>query len=172
MTASRPGADRGSAGWRWFFRVAYRLVRLVDPVLRALMRRVGAFLPRAVDLHVVGRHSGRGRRTLLTLLTVGEAWYVGHPNGPAGWTRNLDAAGGGELVLRDGRAVPVRAVRLWAGPELGAVVRATWSQQPFPANVLYALARGHVRRVGVYYRMIEAPGRSADPPASGPRGNT
>ena len=160
------GADRGSAGWRWFFRIAYRLVRLADPAIRALMRRLPRFLPRAVDLRVGGRRSGRSRRTLVTLLTVGEAWYVGHPNGAAAWTRNLENADGGEMTLRDGRVVPVRAVRLWAGPELEAVVRATWSQQPFPANVAYALARGHVRRVGVYYRILQAPDQPArDQPA-------
>ena len=153
--ADRPAPDRGSAGWRWFFRVAYRLVRLADPFLRAVMARVSAFLPRAVDLVLVGRHSGRSRRVLLTLLTVGDAWFVGHPNGPAPWTRNLEAAGVGELTLRDGRSVRVRAVRVWGGPEREAVIRATWSQQPFPANVAYALARRHVRRVGVYYRLVE-----------------
>jgi hypothetical protein len=94
---------------------------------------------------------------LLTLLTVGDAWFIGHPNGPAPWTRNLGAAGIAVLTLRDGRSVRVRAVRLWGGPEREAVIRATWSQQPFPANVAYALARRHVRRVGVYYRVLELP---------------
>lgn len=166
MTGAPSGVDRGSARWRWFFRIAYRFIRLADPALRALVRRIPGFLPRAVDLRVDGRRSGRARRTLLTLLTVGDAWYVGHPNGPAAWTRNLETTGGGELTLRDGRVVAVRAVRLWTGPELDAVIRATWAQQPFPANVAYALARRHVRRVGVYYRILEAPdGRPADPPA-------
>jgi hypothetical protein len=97
---------------------------------------------------------------------------VGHPNGHAAWTRNLEAAGGGELTLHDGRVVAVRAVRLWAGPEFDAVIRATWTQQPFPANVAYALARGHVRRVGVYYRVLAAPDRPpADQTAPDSRGD-
>jgi len=115
------------------------------------------FQARAADLEVVGRRSGRPRRVLLTLLTVGDAWFVGHPNGPAPWTRNLEAAGVGQLTLRNGRSVRVRAVRLWGSPEREAVIRATWSQQPFPANVAYALARRHVRRIGVYYRLLELP---------------
>lgn len=116
-----------------------------------------AFLPRAVDLDVSGRRSGRPRRVLLTLLTVGDAWFVGHPNGPVPWTWNLEAAGVAEMTLRDGRSARVRALRLWGGPEREAVIRATWSQQPFPANLAYALARRHVRRVGVYYRLLELP---------------
>ncbi|HEU0237080.1 MAG TPA: hypothetical protein VFR14_11635 [Candidatus Limnocylindrales bacterium] len=161
MGADRPTPDRGSAGWRWFFRIAYRFVRLADPLLRAVIGLVGPFLPRAVDLEVVGRRSGHSRRVLLTLLTVDDAWFVGHPNGPAPWTRNLEAAGVGRLTLRDGRSVRVRPVRLWGGPERESVIRATWSQQPFPANVAYALARRHIRRVGVYYRLIELPDDAA-----------
>jgi hypothetical protein len=154
------GIDRGTAGWRWFFRFFYRLVRFVDPALRAIMARAPAFLPRAADLHVPGHRSGRTRRTLLTLLTVGDGWFVGHPNGPAPWTRNLEAAGAAGLTLRDRRSVRIRVVRLWGGPEREAVIRATWSQQPFPANVVYALARRHVRRAGVYYRLIEVEDQS------------
>jgi len=153
--------DGGSAGWRWFWRIAYRFVRLADPMIRSVMLWLPRFQPRAVDLEVVGRHSGRQRRVLLTLLTVGDAWFVGHPNGPAPWTRNVEAAGVGELTLRNGRSVRVRAVRLWGGPEREAVIRATWSQQPFPANVAYAAARRHVRRVGVYYRLLELPESAA-----------
>jgi hypothetical protein len=162
VTGPSSGADRGSVGWRWFFRVAYRLVRLADPLLRLVVRRTRRVLPRTVDLRVPGRRSGRMRRTLLTVLTVGDGSYIGHPNGAAAWTRNLEAAGVSELTARDGRIVRIRAVRLWSGPELDAVIRATWTQQPFPANVAYALARRHVRRVGVYYRILEAPaGQSA-----------
>jgi hypothetical protein len=155
--AHRPNPDRGSAAWRWFWRIAYRFVRLADPPIRSIMLWLPRFQPRAVDLEVAGRRSGRPRRVLLTLLTVGDAWFIGHPNGPAPWTRNLGAAGIAVLTLRDGRSVRVRAVRLWGGPEREAVIRATWSQQPFPANVAYALARRHVRRVGVYYRVLELP---------------
>ena len=58
------------------------------------------------------------------------------------------------MRLRDGSLVRVRAIRLGVGPERDAVIRATSSQQPFPANLAYALARNHIRRVGVYYRLL------------------
>jgi hypothetical protein len=118
------------------------------------MRATRRFLPRAVDVLVPGRRTGRQRRVLVTLLTVGDDWYVGHPNGPAPWTRNLEATGEARVRLRDGRRVRVRAIRLWGSPEREAVIRATWSQQPFPANLVYALARRHIGRVGVYYRLL------------------
>lgn len=140
--------------WSRFFRAQYRVIRLLAPLIRVALR-VRFFLPRTVDLRLVGRSTGRRRRVLLTLLTVEERWYVGHPSGPAGWTRNLEAAGVADVVLRNGRTARVRAVRLFGGPEREAVVRATWSQQPFPANVVYALAREHVRRTGVYFRLVE-----------------
>jgi len=159
--ADRPTPDRGSAGWRWFWRIGYRFVRLADPLIRSVMRWLPRFQPRAADLVVVGRRSGRPRRVLVTLLTVGDRWFVGHPNETAPWTRSLEAARVGELTLRNGRSVRVRAVRLWGGPEREAVIRATWSQQPFPVNVAYALARHDVRRVGVYYRLLELPESAA-----------
>ncbi len=90
----------------------------------------------------------------MTLLTVNGSWYVGHPNGGADWTWNLgDASAPVEVEFADGARLPVRAVRLYGGPEREAVIRATWSQQPFPGNVVYALARRHIRSMGVYFRL-------------------
>jgi len=83
--------------------------------------------------------------------------YVGHPNGPAAWTRNLEAAGTATIIRVDGSREVVEAVRLPAGPEREAVIRATWSQQPFPANLLYSAARDHVRQRGLYYRLDPRP---------------
>lgn len=140
--------------WSIVFRLAYAILRVTDPLLRAAWRRHVPLLGRIVDLSVVGRRSGRLRSTLVTLLTVDERWYVGHPNGAATWTMNLTAAGRASVVLADGFGTEVRAVPLFAGPEREAVIRATWSQQPFPANLLYAAARRRVRSVGVYFRLI------------------
>jgi hypothetical protein len=140
--------------WRLFFRAMYRLIRLTDPVLRFAWRRRWPLFGRIVDLRLVGRRSGRARPTLVTLLTVDGAWYVGHPNGGADWTWNLaDASAPPEVAFPDGTRRVVRAVRLYGGPERAAVIRATWSQQPFPGNVIYALARRHIRSFGVYFRL-------------------
>src|SRR5215208_2880634 len=53
--------------------------------------------------------------------------------------------------------------RLYGGPEREAVIRATWSQQPFPGNVIYALARRRVRDVGVYFRLNPLPPPGSEP---------
>lgn len=149
------GPDRGSLAWHWLFRFFYRVIRIADPAIRAGMRLTPRFLPRAVELDVAGRRSGRTRRVLVTLLTVSGGRFLGHPNGPTAWTMNLEAAGTAGLTLRDGTVQRVIVIRLRAGPEREAVIQATWSQQPTPANLVYWLARGHVRRVGVYYRLID-----------------
>jgi len=49
-------------------------------------------LGNVVELIVAGRRTGRRRIVLLGLLRVDRGWYLGHPNGPVDWTRNLDAA--------------------------------------------------------------------------------
>ncbi len=158
---------RGSAFWHVILIAMYRLVRLLDPLLRTMWRRSMPGLEQTIELRVPGRRTGRSRSTLLTLLTMDDGMYIGHPNGPTAWTRNVEAADGAELVWRDGVVSEVHAVRLWAGPERDRVILATASQQPFPANVVYALARSHIRRVGAYYRLVtpdaSAPGRGANP---------
>src|SRR3712207_1021196 len=88
-----------SAGWRLAFRVLYRLLRLVDPLIRAWWRLRGPLLDRTVDVRVMGRRSGRPRPVLVTLLTVGGVSYVGHPDGEAPWARNVEAAAAFELAL-------------------------------------------------------------------------
>jgi deazaflavin-dependent oxidoreductase (nitroreductase family) len=143
----------GSAVWRFAFLAAYRLIRLMDPALRPAWRANLAGLGRTVDLVVVGRRSGRPRGTLLTLLSIEDTWYVGHPNGPSGWTRNLEAAGSAEVRMSDGGSRSVAAIRLLDGPERDRVVSLTPVQQPFPGNVLYALAQRHIHAVGAYFRL-------------------
>lgn len=159
-------APRGSAFWHLFLIAMYRLLRLLDPLLSAFWRRSMPGFERTVELRVPGRRTGRSRRTLLTLLTIDDGVYIGHPNGPTAWTLNVDAAHDAELVSRDGAVSKVRAIRLWAGPERDRVILATASQQPFPGNVVYALARNHIRRVGAYYRLV-TPDRMPSAAAAG-----
>ena len=144
---------RRSAFWSVTFRASYRLIRALDPLIRSALANGLPGLDGIIELRTVGRRSGRQRRTLLTLLTVGDRWYVGHPNGPAAWIRNAEAAGWVEIDPAGARGPRFALVRLPDGPERDAVIRATWTQQPFPANVLYRAARRHVAAVGVYHRL-------------------
>jgi hypothetical protein len=141
----------------------YRLIRLLDPLIRPLWRAGIPGLGQVVELRVPGRRTGRLRTMPVTLLTVGGAPYVGHPNGPAAWTRNLEAAATVDIVRRGNAPQTVKAIRVWAGPEREAVIRSTWSQQPFPANLVYAMARDHIRHAGVYYRLVDVPSEGASP---------
>jgi hypothetical protein len=106
-----------------------------------------------VDLRTVGRRSGRPRRILVTLITVDRQGYVGHPNGPCSWTRNIAASGWVEVDPSGPSGPRYEVAPLPPGPERDAVIRATWTQQPFPANLLYRAAGRHVAAVGTYYRL-------------------
>jgi hypothetical protein len=139
-----------SSAWSTVFRASYRLIRIGDPVIRPVWQAVG--IGNVVDLHVKGRKSGTDRRVLLGLLRVAGQMYLGHPNGPAGWTRNLEAAGEARITMRGLPPIHVRPIPLHRGAERDAVIGAT-SQHPFPGNLLYRLAREHVRAVGVYFRL-------------------
>lgn len=151
VTDTPPHASRRHPGWALAWRLTYAFLRLIDPLLR-ISWRVGA-LGITSRLDVLGRRSGRPRSILVGLLRVDEGWYVGHPNGPAAWTRNLEAAG--EAVIRPWTGTPIRvsATRLGPGPERDAAIRATASQQPFPGDLLYRASRSHVLAVGVYFRL-------------------
>jgi hypothetical protein len=145
------GTGRRSAAWTAWFRVQYRLIRLADPLVRAWLGRPG--LADTVDLVIVGRRSGRPRPVLVGLLELDGRWYVGHPNGPVHWTRNLEAAGRATL-LRPGMApVEVSAEPLSQGSERSAAIGATFVQHPFPGNLTYRLAGRHVEAVGAFYRL-------------------
>lgn len=142
-----------STFWRAAFRAQYRVLAWLDPLVRALWRRYGIGV--TVELRVA-RRDGRGVRSrLVGLLRIGGSDYVGHPNGDVGWTRDLAAAGEAAIAWPSGGLVHVRASRLEPGPERERAIRAT-SQQPFPGNVVYRLARRHVRAVGVYFRLEPA----------------
>jgi hypothetical protein len=158
---------RRSGAWSAYMRIQYRLIRLLDPLVRTVWRVFG--LGNVVELRVPGRRTGRERRVLIGLLRDGGAWYVGHPNGHTAWTRNLEAAGDGRLSLSWPDSVPVVARRLQAGPDRDRAIAAT-SQHVFPGNVVYRLARRHVLAVGVYFalELAESPAEPTDEPTREP----
>lgn len=149
---------RASGAWRRYLRVQYRLIRLLDPLIRAWWRGYG--LGNVVELRLIGRRTGRPRRVLLGLLRDGDQWFLGHPNGDVPWTLNLEAAGQAELSLSWPGAFPIRAMRLPAGDLRDRAILAT-GQHVFPGNVVYRLARRHIRAVGTYFLIEVDPDRPA-----------
>lgn len=159
---TRPPA-RASGAWRRYLRVQYRLIRVLDPLVAPWWRGYG--LGNVVELRVVGRRTGRPRRVLLGLLRSDGHWFLGHPNGDVAWTRNLEAAGTADLSLSWPTTIPIRATRLPDGELRDQAILAT-SQHVFPGNIVYRLARRHIRAVGTYFLVeIEAPeqGPARDP---------
>jgi deazaflavin-dependent oxidoreductase (nitroreductase family) len=154
---------RPRSAWDRFLRAEYRLIRLVDPIVRPIWHAVG--LADTEELVVVGRRSGRPRPVMVGLLRVGGQWYVGHPNGEAAqWVRNLAAAGQATIRFRDGTTVAVRASALTPGPERDRVIPETYRQHAFPGNVVYYLARHYIAVAGLYFRLDLDPG-GTDPGA-------
>lgn len=154
MIAAMP-EPRFSRFWHRWFPIQYRLIRLLDPFARAWWRSFG--LGNVVELQVVGRRSGRQRAVLLGLLRSGDQWFLGHPNGDVAWTRNLEAAGSAALVLRPPTAISIRATRLPAG-ELRDRAIASTGQHVFPGNLVYRIARRHIRAAGTYFLVeVDAP---------------
>ncbi|CAN5622858.1 hypothetical protein BH23CHL7_BH23CHL7_16710 [soil metagenome] len=141
---------RVSRFWRTAYRVQYRILAIIDPLVRAVWRRLG--VGNVIDFEVAQR-AGEGTRTrLLGLLRVGDRWYIGHPNGAVGWTRDLETAGEGTIRWHDGTSAAVHARRLDPGDERDVAIGAT-GQHPFPGNVMYRLGRRHIRAVGVFFRL-------------------
>ena len=136
--------------WRHAFRLQYRLLAWLDPFIRAFWKRYG--LGVTIELAVARRTDGTLRRRLLGLLRAGDHEYVGHPNGDVGWTRDLTAAGRATVTWPNGDDVELAATRLEPGDERTRAIRAT-TQQPFPGNVIYRLARRHILSTGVYFRL-------------------
>jgi len=128
----------------------YAYIKFMDPLIRASWRASGAGLRNVVELRVAGRRTGTYRRVLLTLLLDGDGWFLGHPNGDVSWTRNLEAAEEADLVFRGQLPLHVRARRLPEGEERDRAILAT-GQHPFPANIVYRLARRHIRAVGTFF---------------------
>jgi len=128
----------------------YAYIKLMDPLIRASWRASGAGLRNVVELHVAGRRTGVYRRVLLTLLVDGERWFLGHPSGDVSWTRNLEAAGEADIAFRGQAPVHVRARLLPEGEERDRAILTT-GQHPFPANIVYRLARAHIRAAGTFF---------------------
>lgn len=139
-----------SGFWHRAFLVQYRILALIDRPVRALWRRFG--VGNVVELRVARRGGAGVRSRMVGLLRVGDERYFGHPDGDVGWTRDLEAAGGGMYRWPEGTEYRFRAVRLASGTERDQAIRAT-SQHPFPGNLVYRLGRRHVRAVGVFFRL-------------------
>lgn len=152
-----------TAAWSAWFRLQYRLLRLLDPLVRAAWHGFPGWLGAVVELRVSGRRSGQQRHLLLTGLTLDGRLYLGHPNGDAAWTRNLEAATGAVIVAADGTALEIRATRLRSGEERTRLIVATARLQPFPGSLVYRAARAHILRVGVYYRLEPQADPAAEP---------
>jgi len=137
--------------WRAAFRLQYRILAVLDPIIRATWRRAG--IGNVLELRVK-RRNGRGDRSrMVGLLHAGGELYLGHPSGHVGWTRDLEAAGVGLLVWPNGNELEFNARRLDpSDPERERAIRAT-GQHPFPGNMVYRLGRRHVRSEGVYFRL-------------------
>ncbi len=144
--------------WTITLRIFYWVITRLQPLVRPLAER-GA-LGNVVELVVPGRRTGRRRVVLLGLLQVDGRWYLGHPNGPVNWTRNLDAVDGATLVLPHQPPIEIQGALLPIGDERRRVIATTWHQHVFPGNLLYWLARRHIFAVGRYYRVEQAPSRA------------
>ena len=166
MSSPEPLPARRSEAWSVVYRASYRLIRLFDPLIVSWLANGWPGLDGVVELRTVGRRTGLPRRILATLMTVDGHGYLGHPNGPSAWTTNIEAAGW-VYVDPSGPSGPRYAVvPLSPGPERDSVIRATWTQQPFPANLLYRLARRHVAAVGTYYRLDPIDAETPSTPAT------
>jgi hypothetical protein len=156
--------------WSVLFRLEYRIIRLLDPLIRFAWHGLGPWLEPLVELRVPGRRSGRERRLLLTALALDGRRYIGHPNGSAAWTRNLEAAPSAEIVDRHGRVSVVSAIHLPPGDERTRVIVATAWLQPPPGNLVYRLARAHILQVGAYFRLEPVPVRQPEAVSPADRG--
>ena len=161
---TRPSHDtfaeplRTTGAWAVWWRISYRLLRLLGRPVMGLALRLG--FANIVVLRVAGRHTGRERALPLGLLVVDGGRYVGHPDGDTGWTLNVRAA---STVTVESARLPrtdFRPALLPHGLERDAVVRATFRQHPFPGNLIYRLAAAHVASTGVFFRLEPIEGRS------------
>jgi deazaflavin-dependent oxidoreductase (nitroreductase family) len=100
--------------------------RALNRVVSLLVGRLGVPLPRLRMLRVHGRRTGRLRTTPVLVLRRAGRRYLVAPRGETDWTRNLRAAGWGELI-RGGRVERVRAAEVTG--EERAVVVATYARR-------------------------------------------
>jgi hypothetical protein len=144
---------RASSFWRRYLPIQYAMIRLLDPMVRSQWRAFG--LGNVVELRVAGRRSGRIRSVLLGLLQDDGHWFLGHPNGDVDWTRNLELAGTADLAFHGRPTLTIRATRLPSGALRDRAILAT-SQHVFPGNLVYRLARRHIRAVGTFFEIEPA----------------
>ncbi|MDQ3127141.1 MAG: hypothetical protein M3Q66_01610 [Chloroflexota bacterium] len=175
MTAGDAGSPdplrpRRSAVWAVVWRILYRLIRVLDPLLRSWIANGLPGLDGVVELRFPGRRTGRPRRILITLLRHDGHWYVGHPNGLTNWQRNIEAAGWVDVEPSGADGPRFAVTRLEHGPERDAVIRATGTQQFFPANVIYRAAQRHVAAIGIYHRLDPISGDRTPPPPAATQG--
>lgn len=136
--------------WSRAFPILYRVLRRLEPILRTVQS--GSGIGNVLDVRIPDRRTGRTRSVLLGILRTPDGLYLGHPNGRARWTRDAEAAGNVELRWPGGSSIEARLVLLPEGPERDAAIAAT-GQHPFPGNLIYRLARRHIAKVGVYFRV-------------------
>lgn len=153
--ASATSPRNGSRFWRAAFSFQYRILALLDPIVRRTWSRRG--IGNIVELEVPRRSGAGTRKRLIGVLHSKGRSYAGHPNGEAGWTLDLAAAGLGTIRYHNGAEWHFAAVRLPIGEERERVIRAT-GQHPFPGNLMYRLGRRQVSAAGVYFRLEDAPG--------------
>jgi len=142
---------RRSAATGAALNIVYAVLRVLDPLLRWSWFSVGIGI--TSRLTVRGRRTGRERSVLVGLISVGDRWYVGHPNGEVNWTANLRSSGRARLAPRPETVIEVLAEPLPPGAERDAVILATSEQQPFPGNLMYRAARRHILSEGRYFRL-------------------
>jgi deazaflavin-dependent oxidoreductase (nitroreductase family) len=128
----------------------YAVIGFLDPLIRSAWLVSGIGLRNVVELRVAGRRTGMYRRVLVTILRDDDQWFLIHPNGDVQWTRNIEAAGTADVAFRGLPPVSIHARRLEPGDLRDRAILAT-SQQPFPGNVVYRLARAHIRAVAVIF---------------------
>ena len=148
------GSAQGSRLWHAAFRFQYRILALIDPLVRRMWQRYG--IGTIVELDIARREGKGTRARLIGVLHANGQSYVGHPNGEVGWTRDLEGAGGGVMRYHNGVTWRFVATLLADGDERERVIRST-GQHPFPGNIVYRLGRRQVRAVGVYFRLSDPP---------------
>jgi len=144
---------RGSRLWHAAFRIQYRILALIDPLVRRVWRSAG--IGNVVELDVARRNGRGGRARLVGVLHTNGRIYIGHPNGDVGWTRDLEAARTGTIRYHNGATWHFIAEKLPRGEEREGAIRST-GQHPFPGNLVYRLGRRQVRVLGVYFRLTDA----------------
>jgi deazaflavin-dependent oxidoreductase (nitroreductase family) len=133
-------------------RVAGRLLRVFNPVVRRL---ITAGLPTGapnVLLTMRGRRSGRIRTVPIGMVELDGRWFVQASYGEIGWVANLRADGEATVTHPDGRRTPVQAIEL--SPEEGGAVLRRAFQRFRRSHVLRALLGPRFRPpIGVLWRL-------------------